>query len=306
MNRIFCFALLAVLLALSTTPTFSQAFYGSIVGTITDPTGGAAASAAVALTNISTGERRQALAGTSGEYQFLNLVPGIYRVEVEQRGFKSASRDNIEVTVSGTVRADVSMQLGEITQTVEVQATAPLLRTEDANLSQVVSTRAVEELPVNGRNILNLTALVPGVVPQGTTDGNAITGKNIFAAGNYQIGGGMANQGAVYYDGVPANSVLGNLVNMVPSPDAIAEFRVQTNSNNRIRPLPAGHQHLPDRAPISFMEARTSTSTPTNSTRLISRQCEQPASRIQAESVRSHRRANQKNKISSSPVRKPS
>ena len=183
MNRIFCFALLAVLLALSTTPTFSQAFYGSIVGTITDPTGGAAASAAVALTNISTGERRQALAGTSGEYQFLNLVPGIYRVEVEQRGFKRASRDNIEVTVSGTVRADVSMQLGEITQTVEVQATAPLLRTEDANLSQVVSTRAVEELPVNGRNILNLTALVPGVVPQGTTDGNAITGKNIFAAG---------------------------------------------------------------------------------------------------------------------------
>ena len=85
---------------------------------------------------------------------------------------------------------------------------------------------------MNGRNILNLTALVPGVVPQGTTDGNAITGKNIFAAGNYQIGGGMANQGAVYYDGVPANSALGNLVNMVPSPDAIAEFRVQTNSNN--------------------------------------------------------------------------
>src|SRR5205814_9717973 len=97
---------------------------------------------------------------------------------------------------------------------------------------QVVSKRAVEELPVNGRNILNLTSLMPVEVPQGTTEGNAITGKNIFAAGNYQIGGGMANQGAVYYDGVPANSVLGNLVNMVPSPDAIAEFRVQTNSNN--------------------------------------------------------------------------
>ena len=73
---------------------------------------------------------------------------------------------------------------------------------------------------------------MPGVVAKGTTDGNAITGKNIFAAGNYQIGGGMANQGAAYYDGVPANSVLGNLVNMVPSPDAVSEFRVQTNSNS--------------------------------------------------------------------------
>ena len=73
---------------------------------------------------------------------------------------------------------------------------------------------------------------MPGVVPQGTTDGNALTGKNVFAAGNYQIGGGIANQSATYYDGVPANAGVGNLVNMVPSPDAISEFRVQTNSNS--------------------------------------------------------------------------
>jgi len=203
-----------------------------VVGTVTDPSGGALTGAAVTLTNVGTGERRQALSSSGGDYQFLNLVPGAYRVQVEQSGFKRVTRENLEVNVSGTVRADISLQLGDVTQTVEVQAAAPLLRTEDANLSQVVSSRAVEDLPVNGRNILNLTALVPGVVPQGTTDGNAITGKNIFAAGNYQIGGGAANQGAVYYDGVPANSALGNLVNMVPSPDAIAEFRVQTNSNS--------------------------------------------------------------------------
>ena len=226
------FALFAALAAISAIPGFGQAFYGSVVGTVTDPSGGALTGAAVTLTNAGTGERRQALSGSGGDYQFLNLVPGAYRVQVEQSGFKRATRENLEVNVSGTVRADISLQLGDVTQTVEVQAAAPLLRTEDANLSQVVSARAIEDLPVNGRNILNLTALVPGVVPQGTTDGNAITGKNIFAAGNYQIGGGAANQGAVYYDGVPANSALGNLVNMVPSPDAIAEFRVQTNSNN--------------------------------------------------------------------------
>jgi hypothetical protein len=222
MNRIIRFALVASVLALATAPIFSQAFYGSLIGTITDRTGAVLTGASVTLTNVATGERRQVLSLAGGDFQFLNLIPGTYRVEVEQAGFKKATRDNIEVNVSGTVRADINMELGDVTQSVEVQATSPLLRTEDANLSQVVSSRAVQELPVNGRNVLNLTALVPGVVPQGTTDGNAITGKNIFAAGNYQIGGGMANQGAVYYDGVPANSVLGNLVNMVPSPDAIA------------------------------------------------------------------------------------
>src|SRR6476646_7416010 len=232
-NSLLCrFAVFAALAAISAVPGFGQAIYGSVVGTVTDPSGGALTGAAVTLTNTGTGEHRQTLSGTGGDYQFLNLVPGAYRVQVEQSGFKRATRENLEVNISGTVRADISLQLGDVTQTVEVQAAAPLLRTEDANLSQVVSSRAVEDLPVNGRNILNLTALVPGVVPQGTTDGNAITGKNIFAAGNYQIGGGAANQGAVYYDGVPANSALGNLVNMVPSPDAIAEFRVQTNSNN--------------------------------------------------------------------------
>lgn len=235
MNRqlsLLCLVLLAAFCAIPSTTLFGQAFYGSVVGTITDPSGAAVSGATLTLTNVATGETRDTRSGGAGDYQFLNLVPGNYKVQAEQTGFKKASRESVEVTVSGTIRADISMQLGDVTQTIEVGATAPLLQTENANLSQVINTRSVEELPLNGRNILSLTALVPGVVAQGTTDGNAITGKNIFAAGNYQIGGGMANQGAVYYDGVPANSALGNLVNMVPSPDAVSEFRVQTNSNS--------------------------------------------------------------------------
>ena len=225
-------ALLSAATVLLNIPVFSQAFYGSLVGTVTDPSGASLRGANVLLTNTGTGERHQAQAGEGGDYQFLNLVPGKYRVEVEQSGFKKATSDNIEVNVSGTARADIAMQLGDVTQNIEVQATPPVLQTENASLSQVVNSRAVQELPVNGRNVLNLTALVPGVVPQGSTDGNALTGKNIFAAGNYQIGGGFANQSAVYFDGVPNNSALGNLVNMVPSPDTVAEFRVQTNSNS--------------------------------------------------------------------------
>ncbi|HXB70910.1 MAG TPA: TonB-dependent receptor [Candidatus Acidoferrales bacterium] len=224
--------LLAGLIPLLSISLFGQAFYGSIVGTVTDPSNAAVHGATVTLTNIGTDERHQSPTGADGGYQFVNLLPGFYKVEVELTGFKRAAREHVEVTVAGAVRADISMQVGDVTQTVEVQATAPLLQTENANLSHVVNSRSVEELPVNGRNILNLAALVPGVVPQGTTDGNALTGKNVFAAGNYQIGGGIANQSATYYDGVPANAGVGNLTVMVPSPDAISEFRVQTNSNS--------------------------------------------------------------------------
>ena len=229
MNRL---GLLAGLIPLCALSLFGQAFYGSIVGSVTDQSNAAVRGASVTLTNVETDERHQTLTGDFGGYQFLNLIPGKYRVDVEQVGFKRATRDQIEVTVAGAVRADISMQVGEVTQSVEVMASSPLLQTENANLSQVVNSRSVEELPVNGRNILNLVALVPGVVPQGTTDGNALTGKNVFAAGNYQIGGGIANQSATYYDGVPANAGVGNLTVMVPSPDAISEFRVQTNSNS--------------------------------------------------------------------------
>ena len=228
------FALLcaaAVAIPIVTTQLTGQAFYGSVVGTVTDQSGAAVNDAAVGLINTATSERRDTKTGADGGYQFLNLVPGLYSVQVEQKGFKRATREQIEVTVAGAVRADIAMQLGDVTQTVEVQATSPLMQTESGNLSQVVSNRSVEELPVNGRNILNLVSLVPGVVPQGSTDGNALTGKNVFAAGNYQIGGGLANQSATYYDGVPANAGVGNLTVMVPSPDAISEFRVQTNSN---------------------------------------------------------------------------
>jgi hypothetical protein len=123
------------------------------------------------------------------------------------------------------------MQVGDVTQSVEVAAEAPLLQTENASLSQVVSTRSVQQLPLNGRNVLNLVALVPGVVPQGSTEGN-LTGKNVFSAGNYQIGGGTANQSAAYFDGAPMNTAYGNSVVLVPSQDAVSEFRVQTSNNS--------------------------------------------------------------------------
>ncbi len=220
------------MLLFATACAYGQAFQGSIVGSVTDPSSAAVSGAAVSLINIGTQERRQVRTDTDGGFQFLNLLPGSYRVNVEISGFKRTVRESVEVSVSSAVRADFTLELGDVNQSVEVQATAALLQTENSNLSQVVSGRAVQDLPVNGRNILNLMALVPGVVPQGSTEGNALTGKNVFAAGNYQVGGGMANQAAAYFDGVPMNAGIGNLTILAPSPDVVSDFRVQTNSNN--------------------------------------------------------------------------
>lgn len=212
-------------------PLVGQSFYGSVVGVVNDSAGLAIHLASVAITNSGTNERRAAQTDGQGGYRFVNLIPGAYRVEVEQKGFRRYAVDNVIVAVESTMRVDVALQVGEVAQTMEVTSQAPLLQTETGSLSQVISGRAVQELPLNGRNILNLVALSPGVVPQGSSEGS-LTGKNVFAGGNYQIGGGMANQSATYFDGVTVNDTYGNIVALIPSQDAVAEFRVQTNANS--------------------------------------------------------------------------
>jgi hypothetical protein len=228
-------AKIAVLLcgiAVFSIPSQGQTFYGSILGTITDASGAAMPSAAVTLTNTGTAEARKAQTETNGTYQFLNLLPGSYKVDVEKSGFRHYTREGVTVDVEASVRVDVPMQIGEMNQSVEVTSEAALLQTENATLSQVVDARSTEELPLNGRNVMNLISLAPGVVPQGSTDGPALIGKNILSAGNYQIGGGSANQNGMYLDGVPVTTGYGNIVILVPSQDMVSEFRVESNSTS--------------------------------------------------------------------------
>lgn len=208
---------------------FGQTFYGSMVGNVVDASGSAIPQAAVTLTNVGTADRRMIMTDDAGNYQFLNLVPGRYRLEVERAGFRRFVREPITVEVQSAVRIDVPMQLGDVTQTVEVTAQTPLLQTENAALGQVVNSRKVLEMPLNGRNVFGLVALVPGVVPGGQS-GTTPTGTNPFAWGNYQIGGGQANQSASFIDGAPINASYVNLTALVPTQDAIQEFRVQTNN----------------------------------------------------------------------------
>ncbi len=207
----------------------AQTVYGSIVGTVTDASGGGIPGAKVTLTNNGTNERREISADGAGNYQFLNLLPGDYQVEADQQGFKHFLRPHVTIQVQAAVRIDPQLELGDASQTVQVTEQTPLLQTQEATLGQVVEGRQVQDMPLNGRNVLNLVALVPGVVPQGQTGGNPAT-NNVNSWGNYQIGGGTANQSAAYIDGAPINVSYVNGTALVPTQEAVREFKVDTNS----------------------------------------------------------------------------
>jgi hypothetical protein len=213
-------------------PASAQSFYGSLIGAVKDAQGAVIPGATVVVVNAGTNERHQDVSSEDGSYRFVNLVPGTYRLEVELQGFQRYVRDGIQVNVQSTPRIDATLQLGNISETVQVTGAAPLLQAQDASVASVVGSRAVQELPLNGRNVLNLIAVAPTVVSQGGAEGS-LTGKNVFAAGNYQIGGGVANQSASLYDGVPLqDTAYGNIVVLTPSPEAVEEFRVQTNNSS--------------------------------------------------------------------------
>ncbi len=213
-------------------PMLAQSFYGSLVSVVKDDQGGVIPGATIVLVNTGTNERRDGVSAADGTLRFVNLVPGTYRLEVELSGFQRYVRDGIEVNVQSAPRIDVNLQLGNLTETVLVTGEAPVLQTQNASVGLVVSSRPVQDLPLNGRNVLNLISLAPSVVPQGGSEGS-LTGKNVFAGGNFQIGGGTANQSASYLDGVTVqDSAYGNIVVLTPSPEAVAEFRVQTNNSS--------------------------------------------------------------------------
>ena len=223
------FALCLLFMGALSSQTYAQSTYGTVSGTITDSSGGAIADVQVTLTNMGTGEKRTQTTGTDGLYQFANLFPGRYRVDAEKAGFKKTSHPEVVVEVQQTSRIDLTLPLGQVTQTVEVTGETPLMQPDTSSLGQVIDQREANELPLNGRNVFNLAQLSPSVVPQGSSLGN-IVGKNPFDLGNFQVGGSFANQGAEYLDGQPLNIGYINLPLLVPTQDSIGEFKVQYNN----------------------------------------------------------------------------
>src|SRR5216684_5770950 len=227
-------ALLQTALCLSMAAVFAprlsaQTTYGSIAGTVADSSGAAISDAQVTLANVDTGEKRVQQSGTDGLYSFVNLLPGRYRIDVEKTGFKRIARPELIVEVGQVVRIDLALQVGEVTQTIEVTGETPQLQSETSSMGQVVEERKANELPLNGRNVFNLVALAPSVVPQGSATGTPV-GENPFGWGNYQVNGSFGNESAEYLDGQPLNIGYINLPVIIPTQDSIQEFKVQTSN----------------------------------------------------------------------------
>jgi Carboxypeptidase regulatory-like domain/TonB dependent receptor len=219
--------LLTVLLVLTTSLSlYGQSTYGTVDGTVADPSGAAIADAKVTLTNTGTQEKHTQVTGDTGAYQFVNVISGVYRIDVEKSGFKHFGRTNVVVQVQQDTHIDATLTVGQVSETVEVTAETPLLQAETSSLGQVVEERSANELPLNGRNIFNLITVSPGAVAQGGSGGSPV-GQNPFSWGNYQIGGSFANQGAEYLDGQPLNIGYINLPIIIPTQDSVGEYKVQ-------------------------------------------------------------------------------
>lgn len=209
---------------------FAQFESASVLGYIHDISGAAVPNANVTLTNVATGIKQIKQTDNEGRYEFPSIQPGNYQVTAEAQGFTGARAETFSVLVNARQRVDLSLKPGSVTEEVTVSAAAQMLDTETSSHSTVIATKQVEELPLNGRSYADLVLLVPGArksLLENTTTSSREGSFNInglrSAFNNYLLDGldnnnyGTSNQGF-------ANE------NIPPSPDAVSEFRVETNN----------------------------------------------------------------------------
>jgi hypothetical protein len=219
---------LFLMLVFSLAPVFAQTTAGSMVGTVYDPSGGLIAGAQVTLTNMDTGIATRTITNAAGEYVVTPLPIGRYSVAVEAKGFKTSVRNDVTVNVQDRVRVDASLEVGSMSETVHVEAETPLLQTDTSYLGQVVESQRIVDLPLNGRYFSRLAVLTAGTAP-------SPAGARDEKTGGFSSNGVRPYQNNYLLDGVDNNSMSEDMVNQAsyvvgPPPDAIAEFRVQTNS----------------------------------------------------------------------------
>ncbi len=204
----------------------AQSTGGRIRGTVTDPSGAAIAAAKVTLINEATHATRDTEAGASGEYVFLEVPVGSYEVNGQSTGFKKYVRKGIVLSLNEVLSLDITLQVGAAVDTIEVTGAPPLVDTTSTQLGAVVNERAVSQLPLAQRDAYQLLQLQPGVQSQLGVD-------NVYGsdrAGVVSVNGGRGRDNNYTVNGGDGNDQFANLPAIQPSPDAIAEFRVLTNT----------------------------------------------------------------------------
>jgi hypothetical protein len=209
-------------------PLAGQTF-GEITGTVTDPTGAVVVRATVTVTNTGTNQAREVSTNEAGNYTVPFLVPGIYSVTARGSGFKLSTRSRVELQVGDVARVDFAMELGGVTETVEVRAGAPLLTTENATVGTVIENKRIVELPLNGRNYLQMIALSSNVTAEQQAGGEAADRKGGERANQaFSIAGQRIIFNHYTLDGIENTDVSYNLFAIRPSIDALQEFKVET------------------------------------------------------------------------------
>jgi hypothetical protein len=205
---------------------FAQETTATLLGHVTDPAGLAVPEASITARQVQTGYVRTALTNTTGDYLLPSMPVGSYTLTAEKSGFSQFEQRGIQLTVGAQVRADLQLIVGAVSQRVEVTGQAAMINTTSGQVSGLVDSARIVELPLSGRNVLALTALQPGV-----TDVNAPqTFARLEGAGSMNISGGRINEYAEYVDGAISMSPLFGYGLNLPPPDAVQEFRMLLNS----------------------------------------------------------------------------
>ena len=200
-----------------------QAVYGGIVGTVTDPQGNAVAGAKLTVTNISKGTTEEAVTNESGSYSVTHLIPDNYKVHIEAPGFKAYDVASARVDVDTVVRVDAQLQVGAVTQSVEVTGEVPQLQTEKTDVATVFSSRTVEDLPIYNRNFTTLQLLSPGA--QRLNWGHAAS-ENPQGSQQIETNGQHFAGTAFELDGTDNQDPILGIIVVNPNLDAIEETKI--------------------------------------------------------------------------------
>jgi Carboxypeptidase regulatory-like domain len=213
------------------TKVYGQVDRGAIVGTVTDASSASVSGAKIVVTNLETNQVAEFTTDEEGKYSAPLLKIGKYSVRVEKQGFASAVENNVDVSVNQVARVDVMLKVGAASELVEVTAAAPLLQTETSSLGTIETERRITDLPLNGRNFIQLAYLGPGA-NSGVTGSNVSGGvfENERANEAISVNGLSVSNNNFLLNGVDNNEFgLGGVI-ILPPPDAIQEFRTETNS----------------------------------------------------------------------------